>query len=753
MKYFVIIFLLFPTLIFSQFEFNRNFDINVVKNNLQQKFAWAGGIDYAQYSNIDLDQDGVQDLFIFDKSCNKPLTFIQNGAAGQIDFKYAPEYESTFPYLSGWTLLVDYDGDGKKDIFTSSPGGAIVYRNTSTTNSLNFTKITNILPASYELILSGNPITINSSVNVIQGDIPAISDIDNDGDMDILAFYFNSTCIRYYKNLSQELYGNSDSLTFKGANVCYGNFREDNSTNQIILNDCCINQVNNPEMVLNDRPGQNMNDRHSGSSILSLDLDADGMEDLLIGDLSFNNLVSLVNDGTAPNTNVDLISPNYAFPSYDTPVDITVFPAAYYVDVNNDNVRDLIVTPNSIINANNYRANWFYKNEGQDNNPNFSLQTVGFLQDDMIEGGSESYPIYFDHNGDGLKDLIVAISDRFDPISNNGYSRLFYYENTGTSSAPEFTLEDEDYGNYSNFLNHPHYFYRPAFGDADGDGDEDLLLSDLNDTMYYFENIAGVGNAAQFANATPFKNSLGVIVDEGIQVTPKFVDLNRDGRVDLVIGKRNGKIAYYENIGGSNAYSFEFKTASLGNVDVSEYWTIEGIASPEFVDIEGEYHLICGAQNGYLHYYSNIDNNLTGTFTLIDSTLENINIGTYSTPAVYDIDSNNRLEMVLGNKRGGLALFESAEVTSIGIMEQDLSEISIYPNPAKTSFFVDLSKLQIGSFGPVDYVVSDVAGKPVSMGTINQTIAIIECHEYARGLYFLTLNVNGHNVSRKVLLK
>ncbi|MFK8038287.1 MAG: T9SS type A sorting domain-containing protein [Crocinitomicaceae bacterium] len=753
MKIFLIILLLLPTASFAQFDFNRNDDIVVIKNNLEQKFAWVGGLDVAQYSNIDLNQDGVEDLFIFDKSCDKPLTFIQNGAAGQMDFEYAHEYESAFPYLTGWVLLVDYDGDGKKDIFSSAPGGATVYKNISTPGNLEFTLITTFLPASYTLLLTnGSLFTINSTVNVVQNDLPAISDVDNDGDLDVLAFYFNSTCVRYYRNMSQETYGHSDSLLFKGSSVCYGNFREDNGTNQIILNDCCYNQVDDPESIAYERPNGNASDRHVGSTVLSIDLDADGLEELIIGDLSFNNLVSLDNSGSAANTNADFINPNYSFPSYDTPADVTIFPAAYYVDLDNDNIRDLVVTPNSTVTSNNYRANWIYKNDGVDDNPDFALETIGFMQDEMIEGGSESFPIYFDHNGDGLKDLIVAITDRFDPVSTNGYSQLFYYENTGTSSNPEFTLITEDYGNFSNFLNIPHYYYRPAFGDADGDGDEDLLLSDLNDTMYYFENIAGLGNAAQFVNATPFKNSLGQVIDEGTQITPKFVDLNRDGRVDLVIGKRDGKIAYYENLGGVNTYSFEFKTASLGNVDVSEYNTILGVASPEFVDIDGEYHLICGAVTGNLHYYTNIDSNLTGNFTLIDSVLEDIYVGTYATPAIYDINADNRLEMILGNKRGGLTLFESALVTSVGVFEHDLSEISVYPNPAKTNFYIDLSGLQIGSFASANYTVSDIAGRVVKTGSINQTISNFNCTDYTRGVYFLTLRIDDQVITKKILL-
>ena len=382
------------------------------------------------------------------------------------------------------------------------------------------------------------------------------------------------------------------------------------------------------------------------------------------------------------------------------------------------------------------------------------MQTQEFLQEDMIDGGSESYPVFVDLNGDGLKDLIVAISDRFDPVSTNGYSQLMYYENSGTMSDPEFTLITEDYMSLANFNGVKHVFYRPAFGDADGDGDVDLLLSELNDTMYYFDNTAGVGNVAQFVNPTPFKNHLGQVIDEGIQVSPKFVDLDRDGKQDLVIGKRNGKIAYYHNIGGSNTYSFEFITNTLGGVDVSEYWTTEGVATPEFIDIDTSFYLICGAANGYLHYYNQIDGNLTGNFNLVDSTLEDIYIGTYSAPTVYDIDGDNRLEMLIGNKRGGLTAFQSDEVTSVGIKEYNLlnKNINVYPNPTTDQFFVDLSKLTLGSYKSVNFVLMDVSGKTVTSGEILKTKTSIDCTRLTKGVYFLSVNIDGLISSHKIVI-
>jgi len=98
---------------------------------------WAGGLNFVQASNIDLDLDGIKDLFMFDKTGDKIRTFINNGTVGTVDFKYNPYYETKFPKLHDWALLVDYNCDGKEDIFSYSDvaGGFKVYRNTSTVST------------------------------------------------------------------------------------------------------------------------------------------------------------------------------------------------------------------------------------------------------------------------------------------------------------------------------------------------------------------------------------------------------------------------------------------------------------------------------------------------------------------------------------------------------------------------------------------------------------------------------------------
>ena len=127
----------------SQMILNRDTSLNFKENGITFSSALSGGINSAQFSNIDLNIDGIMDIIIFDKSGNKLIPFINlNG-----NIIYAPKYRKNFPTIHDWILLIDYNCDGKNDIFTYGGGGISVYLNTSDTD-LEFTHIDSLLQSS-----------------------------------------------------------------------------------------------------------------------------------------------------------------------------------------------------------------------------------------------------------------------------------------------------------------------------------------------------------------------------------------------------------------------------------------------------------------------------------------------------------------------------------------------------------------------------------------------------------------------------
>ncbi|MBK9688135.1 MAG: VCBS repeat-containing protein [Saprospiraceae bacterium] len=86
--------------------------------------ATAGGLRNGKFSNIDFNNDGVKDIYAFDKTAGRSLCFVNLNSSEGIEYRYAPEYEAIFPKIQNWALLHDFNKDGIEDIFClpSTPG-------------------------------------------------------------------------------------------------------------------------------------------------------------------------------------------------------------------------------------------------------------------------------------------------------------------------------------------------------------------------------------------------------------------------------------------------------------------------------------------------------------------------------------------------------------------------------------------------------------------------------------------------------
>lgn len=737
----------------AQFGFQLSTSIDVVEDGEALKFPWAGGMDYCQFSNIDLDFDGVNDLFVFDRTCNKVLTFLQKGGVGEVDFEYAPEYENIFPDdLHDWALLADYNRDGKPDIYTYEIGGGRVFMNVGTAETGHNFVLVNPLLATHVF-------DVDTYMFLDEADIPAIVDVDGDSDLDILAFGILGTTVEYHKCMSMELYGIPDSLVFETKSICWGRFREAAVTNVVTLWDtleypCKSSDFDAPEFPfeLTDAFDRDIV-RHSGSTVLALDMDDSGVMDLILGDISYPNLVMLLNSGSEVNANSGMVFQDTLFPSSSVPVNLPVFPAAFHVDISNDGIRDLLVSPNSKFGSENALSVWSYLNEAEDLSPDFVYQQSDFLQEDMIENGTSSLPVYFDHNGDGLLDLLVSSQGRYNPEINRLHSKIAYYQNVGTADVPAFELMTDDYQDLSEKGIGDSLAFYPTFGDLDGDGDEDMILGEYIGYCYYFENTGGAGNPAVFDEFTILNNSEGAAIIQGTYCYPQLVDLDRDGDEDLVIGRRTGKLQYLENT-GIGTYNFVQKSNELGLVDVAGEGFIQGHAVPQFVEVDGEYHLIVGSKRGDLFYYDGIEDNIDGAFHLVDLHLDNVHIGTFAAPAIANLDGDNRFEMVLGNRRGGVTLFESATTDLIGI-ENLVHErgILIYPNPANQQVTVNLGSISATDLKQTKIILFTLTGEHVQTIQLHSNQVTINVQDFSKGTYLIQVIDEKQTVQKKLIIQ
>ncbi|MCB0595540.1 MAG: T9SS C-terminal target domain-containing protein, partial [Phaeodactylibacter sp.] len=194
-------------------------DIPFRVNGTDLAFPLAGGLNNPQFNAVDLNNDQVLDLYIFDRTGNVQLTFINEGVPGEASYRYAPEYVQYFPSaLNDWVLLRDFNQDGAVDIFTQAQGrapfqGIIVFYGFYENGHIAFGRLA--FDNEYSLInfplLNGT----ETQVYVSNVDYPAIDDMDCDGDLDILTFNPAGGYIELYANQSVEKGYGLDSLIFQ----------------------------------------------------------------------------------------------------------------------------------------------------------------------------------------------------------------------------------------------------------------------------------------------------------------------------------------------------------------------------------------------------------------------------------------------------------------------------------------------------------------------------------------------------------
>ena len=701
-------FSIFTTYSFAQISVNRDTSVDVYESNTKYKSPWVGGMNSVQFNEIDLNLDGVNDLITFDRSGNKLNTFIKKNN----EYIFAPKFRKNFPKIKDWCLTADYNCDGKLDLFTYSTGGIAVYLNVSSTD-LEFSLETSLLLSNYG--------SSNLNIFVSPVDIPAITDVDYDGDLDILTFSILGGFIEYHRNLSIEQNGNCDSLIFNFEDACWGDCYE--GLNSYILN--CTNCQCAP------LTNQNFKQPHAGSTILAIDIDNDNDKDLILGDILYNNLNLLINGGSNQNaliTSVDSIFPkNYLSTSQ---VDLPMFPAAFYIDVNNDNIKDLVVSPNSttLSGTENKQSSWLYINSGTNTQLDLSLSTKDFLQSEMIDLGDGSYPSFFDYNLDGLMDLVVG-NYGYHNTGNDPTSSLALFENIGTNSNPSFNLVDRNWQNISSInlninLVKPALNLYPCFGDLDGDNDKDMIIGDADGKLHFFENDGNI--PANFSLSSPnfFQ------IDIGSFATPFIYDVNKDGLNDLIVGEQIGTINYFPNRGTINSAIFDTIIENFGNVDIEDSVISTGYSSPKIIDINSERYLVSGSFSGNLYAFE--INSIDSSFAPIDIGLNNLWDGSITAVDFTDLNNDFKLDVIVGNKSGGLTYYNSDSLlTNTNNLLNN--ELILYPNPTKNNITI-VSNLS----GNVE--LYNTHGKLILKKTKSSDKLKISLKNISNGIYYLKFN-------------
>lgn len=651
--------------------------IKVMANGVEKTNAWAGGQNAPQFAVADMNKDGKDDLIVFENNDAVKIdgvkVYIRVDAAGSSlpRYRFSPEYHYKFPEVKSYMKLIDYNCDNIPDLFhmgANFQGLVIADGYYDDSDILSF-------KPEREIRFYRQGSATSSPINIRPSDIPSLEDIDHDGDLDFVTYGINGYYISAWKNTTKEDNLPCDSFRLVPWTSCWGKVMQDYPRAHFLGTTYCPPFRDDPQGMPN----------HGNNAMCLIDIDGDSDFDFLDGNQDYSDIQLVINGKADIGYPIDsMIAQDTLWQKNGHQLYMPKFPAAYWVDIDGDGDRDILISP-KLAGTENYKCIALYENQGSATAPNYVYQSDTFMIETMIDAGTNSYPVVYDYNRDGLPDLFIGTLGRHNPVNGTNLSRIVYYQNTGTATMPIFTLKD------NNFLNLESLELSGGaitIGDLDNDGKDELLIGRANGNIAYFKNNAANG-AAQPDWQLWLRELLdrkGKVIRANNNATPFIYDVDKDGKNDLVSGMRLGYIYYYHNFATNTGdYQLEKAADSLGKLKVGVYQG-EGSTTPFIgkVDNSGKTYLMLGTKDGTIQQWEGIDSgDPNKTYTQVEEKYSNIQIkGSNSAPYFADINNDGKYEVFIGNDLGGVTMYFQIFNVNVDDVAKKQNQLTVYPNPA-----------------------------------------------------------------------
>ncbi len=570
---------------------------------------FLGGFDVPRPQLVDINGDGLPDLFLQERP-GELMYFEHIGD----HFEWRTDQFQNLD-IGEWYRFVDVDGDGVLDLFSEMQTGYIrLWHNAGTRTSPKFVALGDTIRD-----VDGRALVADR-----QNILTAV-DIDCNGKLDLFIGRTQGVVDRYEQEgtspggaprfrLIEENWQGIEVLGPEGRGEALSR----------------IDTAHGPSAT-ESAAAFTTTRRHGANTLAFADVSKRGVLDLYWGDFFEEGLLRFQNTGTCARP--DFTAKPARFP-FTKPVLSSGYNAPTFADVDGDGRIDMVMGVIGGAYGPNRTAieNLYYVRQRADDD--WSVVTKRLIN--TIDVGSESAPTLADINGDGLLDLIIGSK----VAPEGGVSgTMTWFANVGTATQPAFR-------EMGLLPMRGDYNYAPAVVDLDGDGKMDIVVGTWRDRLQWYRNV-GTTTSPLFVMA----DTALVTITRGTNSTPSFGDINGDGLVDLVIGEASGTINLYLNRGTKSSPRFELVSDEFQHIKVGRR------SAPTLVDMDGDGKLdmLIGNADGQLQLWRNITVGAEVRFerdpTFVVQSQPN------AIPAVGDLHGPGSRDLLVGTTGGGIKWF------------------------------------------------------------------------------------------------